>query len=105
MKLSFAEAGTFSAPATWDGTSIDSRLFDALEFQIGAITGTGPWTPQRSLDGANWDACRVMDQSNNFISSLTSAHVGKILSADGRGYFRLYSATGTDTVTGTIRAS
>lgn len=97
---------TSQAWTSWTGSSTSLAMnLDAIEFQLSALTGTGPWTPQRSSNGTNWDACQVMDQFNTFIASLTSAHAGKMLSADGRAFFRLYSATGGDTVTGMIRAS
>jgi hypothetical protein len=101
-----AVENTFIDWQTWTGGNSLPLVsfFDTIEFQILSATG-GPWTPARASDGATWDFCVVYDQLGNPYQSITTSHVGKMFSADGRAGFKLIPSNQSDVISGNIRAS
>lgn len=97
--------GSCVQPLSWTGQPFICPFLDEYEFTMTTATG-GPWTPQRSFDGINWDTCYVYDQFNEKYNSITASQAGTIFTVDGRLRFQLTPpSTGTNTITGFIRAS
>ena len=94
------------AITSWSGGVVYYPYFDRYFFQISAFDGSGPWTPNRSMDGINWDPTQIEDSLGNPVTSITTADVNKIFSAPGRLPFALIDSGGNIAVlTGMVSAS
>ena len=85
---------TCEQPQPWAGEIIYFPYYDAYQFQVSSFTGSGPWTPVRSLDGVNWDPCQILDGLQNSFTSVTTSHVNKIFTVQGRAPFALIDSSG-----------
>lgn len=80
-------------PRTWDvpATGVNAEDFDEVEIQIVGVPAVA-YTPQRSLDGANWEDCNVYDKDGAAVASIVAEG---IYSMDGGGHCRLAAGNGS----------
>lgn len=77
---------------------VDVRAFTEVEIQL-VGTPVTPYTPQRSLDGTTFVACKAFDVDLNPVSSISAAGIYTI---DGGGHLKMGAGSGS---TITVRAA